>query len=243
MKVFIGVGHGGRDAGAVANGLREADCNLVMALAMKQELERHAVTVGISRTKDVEDTTAEEVAKCQSFAPDLAVEIHNNAGGGRGFEAYYQGGRKYHHASKRLALLMECQVQALGQESRGIKRNEDFLWLKGCHCPAVLCEGFFLDGVDHVLADTVEEQQQFGRAYARAVLEYFHLGYEPEACYSGPIWLIRPDNQKQLVYVNKYLRNGLNYVSLREFAEVLGHAVGYDQTTKTPIVYLGDQRG
>lgn len=33
-KVFIGVGHGGVDSGAVANGLREADINLVMAVKL-----------------------------------------------------------------------------------------------------------------------------------------------------------------------------------------------------------------
>ena len=41
-KVFIGVGHGGSDSGACANGLRESDVNLEMALAMKAELERMA---------------------------------------------------------------------------------------------------------------------------------------------------------------------------------------------------------
>ena len=32
-KVFIGVGHGGADPGAVANGFKEKDLNLVIALA------------------------------------------------------------------------------------------------------------------------------------------------------------------------------------------------------------------
>ena len=32
-KVFIGVGHGGSDPGAVANGFREKDLNLAIALA------------------------------------------------------------------------------------------------------------------------------------------------------------------------------------------------------------------
>ncbi|NBI84652.1 N-acetylmuramoyl-L-alanine amidase, partial [Clostridiaceae bacterium] len=49
-RVFIGVGHGGSDPGACANGLRESDVNLTMALAMKTALERAGVAVGISRT-------------------------------------------------------------------------------------------------------------------------------------------------------------------------------------------------
>ena len=42
-RVFIGVGHGGADPGAVSGTWEEADINLVMALAMRDELERHGV--------------------------------------------------------------------------------------------------------------------------------------------------------------------------------------------------------
>ena len=42
-KVFLGVGHGGTDPGAVANGLREKDVNLGIALAAKEHLERAGV--------------------------------------------------------------------------------------------------------------------------------------------------------------------------------------------------------
>ena len=53
-KVFIGVGHGGSDPGAVKY-VKEADANLQMALGLKAELERHGVKVGISRVKDEND--------------------------------------------------------------------------------------------------------------------------------------------------------------------------------------------
>ena len=51
-KIFIGVGHGGGDPGAVGNGLKEKDVNLSIALHLRDELKRHGVTVGISRTVD-----------------------------------------------------------------------------------------------------------------------------------------------------------------------------------------------
>ena len=91
-KVFIGVGHGGKDPGAVAGGLLEKDVNLVMALEMAQVLTRHGVEAALSRTVDEDDTLQEELREAKAFAPDLAVEIHNNAGGGDGFEAYVQTG-------------------------------------------------------------------------------------------------------------------------------------------------------
>ena len=39
-KVFLGVGHGGTDPGASANGLKEKDVNLGIALAAREHLER-----------------------------------------------------------------------------------------------------------------------------------------------------------------------------------------------------------
>ena len=42
-KVFIGVGHGGSDPGAAANGFKEKDLNLAIALACNEELLRHGV--------------------------------------------------------------------------------------------------------------------------------------------------------------------------------------------------------
>lgn len=74
-RVFIGVGHGGKDPGALKY-IKEADANLQMALGLKAELERHGVTVGISRLKDEDDPLIEEIREANSFAPDVAVECH-----------------------------------------------------------------------------------------------------------------------------------------------------------------------
>ena len=111
-KVFLGVGHGGTDTGAVADGYREKDMTLVMALACQEELARHGVLVKLSRVKDENDPVNEEVRECNAYAPDLALDIHVNAGGGDGFEAYYTiGGGK----GKSLALAIEQEVKALAE--------------------------------------------------------------------------------------------------------------------------------
>ena len=166
-KVFIGVGHGGSDSGACANGLRESDVNLEMALAMKSELERHGVTIGISRVKDENDRLAEEIRECNAFAPDLAVEVHNNAGGGDGFECYISGKSQ---TARQLAERIETEVKGIGQNSRGVKVSTTLGWVRQIKAPAVLCEGFFLDSQDSAIADTAEKQRRFGQAYARGVL-------------------------------------------------------------------------
>ena len=183
-KVFIGVGHGGSDPGAVSGDFKESVINLTMALAAKAELERHGVEVGISRTVEETDKLAEEIAECKAFAPDIAIEVHNNAGGGDGFEVYTQTGAQKAN-SKKLAEYIWQRVSATGQNAHGsspfkTKLNGSgtdwFGWLRQLSCPAVLLEGFFVDGVkDRQGFDTVEEQRAMGVAYAHGVLDYFGI--------------------------------------------------------------------
>lgn len=185
MKVFIGVGHGGKDPGAIGNGLRESDVNLVMAVMLKSELERHGVTVGISRLTDESDPLVQEIAECNRFDPDIAVEVHNNAGGGDGFEVYRQTDA-YATRSLRLATAINKQVLLIGQNSRGVRTKlnaagtDYFGWLRQLDCPAVLCEGAFVDNSkDAAMISTTAKQQAFGVAYAKGVLEYFGVAWKP----------------------------------------------------------------
>lgn len=182
-KVFIGVGHGGSDPGACANGLRECDVNLEMALAMKAELERHGVTVGISRVKDENDRLAEEIRECNAFAPELAVEVHNNAGRGDGFECYISGKNQ---TARQLAERIEAEVKLIGQNSRGVKVSTSLGWVNKVKAPAVLCEGFFLDSADRAIADTAEKQRRFGQAYARGVLGQLGISVKPRGQQTPP---------------------------------------------------------
>ena len=88
-KVFIAPGHGGTDSGAVANGLKEKDLNLTISLACRDELERHGVSVKMSRETDVAETLSQQTNESNAFNPDVSVNIHNNAGGGDGAEVFY----------------------------------------------------------------------------------------------------------------------------------------------------------
>lgn len=180
-KVFIGVGHGGSDPGAVANGFKEADMNLVMAMACKDELVRHGVEVKMSRSKNENDPLSEEIKECNAFKPDLAIDCHNNSGGGDGFEVihYSKGG-----TSKVLAQNIEKEVIAIGQNSRGLKvrlnnsGRDYFGFIRETCCPAVICEGVFLDNrTDMQIADTIAEQKRFGVAYAKGILRTLGITY------------------------------------------------------------------
>lgn len=173
-KVFLGVGHGGNDPGAVGY-IKEADVNLAMALACRDYLQANGVDVKMSRTKDENDPLTEEINECNAYNPDVAVDIHNNAGGGDGFEAYYhyKGG-----TSKTLATNIETEVKAIGQNSRGLKTklnssgSDYFGFIRCINAPSIICEGVFVDNAaDAAQADTAAEQKAFGIAYAKGILK------------------------------------------------------------------------
>ena len=183
-KVFLGVGHGGSDPGAQGGGLDEADINLGIAVACQAELLRHGVQVRMSRTKDEDDPLTEEICECNAYDPDLAVDIHTNAGGGVGFEVYHtlSGGK-----GKTLAQNIEAEVKAIGQTSRGCKTRANssgkdyYGFIRQTKCPAVICECAFIDtAADRAKVDTADKQAAFGRAYARGILKTLGIKVKSE---------------------------------------------------------------
>ena len=204
-RVFIGVGHGGKDPGALKY-IKEADANLQMALGLKAELERHGIIVGVSRLKDEDDPLTEEIKEANAFAPDVAVECHNNAGGGDGFEVYHQT-NGYATKSIKLAQCIEARVVASGQKSRGVKTRlngsgtDYFGWCRQVKVPAVLCEGFFVDNAtDSRDYNTAAKQQAFGRVYAWGVLDYLGIAIKPQVDKPAGKPVEQPQADKNLLY-------------------------------------------
>lgn len=180
-KVFIGVGHGGSDPGAVANGVKEKDLNLAIAIVCNEELVRHGVQTLMSRGADENDTLEQEIKECNAFNPDLAIDIHNNAGGGDGVEAFYhyKGG-----ASKTLADNVLAEIVKIGQNSRGAKTKLNdagrdwFGFIRETKAPAVIVECAFVDNAnDLAIIDTEAERKTMGIAIAKGILKTLGIAY------------------------------------------------------------------
>ena len=194
-KVFIGAGHGGTDSGAVGSGgLLEKDLNLSIACACGAVLERHGVQVKYSRTEDEYDPVDQEVAECNSFAPDLAVDIHNNAGGGDGAEVFYS---KVGGTGKTLAVHILAEIEKLGQKSRGAKTringagSDYYAFIRNTKAPAVIVECAFVDSQDIALIDTEAERVKVGEAIARGLLKTLGIAYNAPKTPAEPSKLYR----------------------------------------------------
>lgn len=206
-RVYIGVGHGGSDVGATGY-LIEKEINLKMAKACRDYLVARGVEVEMSRTTDVEQTLRYRIDACNAFKADVALDVHNNAGGGDGFEVYYS---IFSEKGKVLAKDIEDEVLKIGQNSRGLKtkindRGTDYFgFIRETVCPAVICEGVFVDNkADAAQADTDAECKAFGEAYAKGVLKT--LGIEDKA----PAEDEKPEDSGSTGYLVKVTTDALN---------------------------------
>ena len=183
-KAFISAGHGGSDPGAVANNTKEKDLNLSIALACRDELVRHGIEVRMSRTKDENDPLSDEIKECNAYGPDLAVSIHNNAGGGDGAEVFHShlGGK-----GKTLAENILTEIVSIGQNSRGAKTRKNangkdyYGFIRETSCPAVIVECAFVDNAtDLKILATEGDRKVMGIAVAKGILKSLGVEYEAE---------------------------------------------------------------
>ena len=168
--VFLDPGHGGRDPGAVYNGLREKDLNMSIYRKLRSELEKLGYTVLTSRDSDVYvDYVTERSEMVNKTDADVFISIHFNATGvpganRSGVETYiYEPDddikpriNKVAHdnpvrlsESKRLAdNIHNSVVSVAGANDRGV-HGSNYAVLRETVKPAVLLELGYIDSPEY----------------------------------------------------------------------------------------------
>ena len=165
----IAVDPGHPPAGAIGpTGLREAEANLAVGLALKRILEAAGARVLLTRASDSAVGLYERTTAAERGGAEILVSIHNNAfpdgvdpWANSGTSTYY-----FHPQSAPLAMLVQDALEGeMGLRNLGVGRG-DFALVRPTWMPAVLTEGAFL---------MIPEQEQalrtpvFQRAYARGI--------------------------------------------------------------------------
>lgn len=92
-KVILDAGHGGKDPGAIGVGkLQEKEVTLLLAHALRKELEAQGFEVALTREDDRYLSLEERTAKAEGLGGDLFVSLHINASKRSalsGIETYY----------------------------------------------------------------------------------------------------------------------------------------------------------
>lgn len=147
-RIYVSAGHGGRDPGAVSRGRQEKVFNLALANRVSQILREYTHTVFQNRTTDVASTIDNKVKQANDLGVDFFLELHFNAGGGTGTEAFhsYLGGK-----GKDVAEIIVSEIAKLGYRNRGTKikknasGNDYFGVIRRTKAPVTLVEYCFID--------------------------------------------------------------------------------------------------
>jgi N-acetylmuramoyl-L-alanine amidase len=127
-------------------GLREAEANLAIALALKPMLEAEGARVVLTRTADVPLDLWPRVALAQAAGAELLVSIHNNALPD-GLNPFTNSGASvYYNQPRSIPLARAVQaalVRRLGVRDLGIGRG-DLALVRPTWMPSVLTEGLFM---------------------------------------------------------------------------------------------------
>ncbi|MCE2929997.1 MAG: N-acetylmuramoyl-L-alanine amidase [Vampirovibrionales bacterium] len=170
--VVLDAGHGGKDAGAMRNGIMEKNLNLSVALKLRKELQARGYVVYMTRSSDTFLSLKEITQVAASYNPHIFISVHHNSSNSSaiyGLETYY-----YHAFSLSLAQAVHTkQVQSLAVVDRGVRKNQ-FYVINHTSVPSILCElGYVSNPNELKVLNTELRQRQQAKAIADGVDAYF----------------------------------------------------------------------
>lgn len=195
LVIVLDPGHGGmaddgRPEGGVYDGFVEKEMNLIVAQAMKEELEKYEnVTVYLTRTGDQKLSLEERVNFAKSVNADFLFCLHFNLSKDHntlfGAECWVSAFGRYYSEGYTFADIEMEALEKLGLYSRGIKtrlndKGTDYYGIIRLSVeqdlPCVLIEHCHMDHEnDRPFCEGREQWEAFGRLDATSVAKYFHL--------------------------------------------------------------------
>ena len=168
------------------------------------------------------DVLKKIVDKCNAHVVDLDISIHFNAGAadekgnGRttGVEAFVYDIKTsaWGYADK------ICKaISSLGFKNRGVKINQGLYVLNSTKAPALLIECCFVDDKDDINIYDAENM-------AKAIAEGLGVKIDKEDAEVVEPSKIIVDGKE--VVVKRILKDGTNYIAIRDIAEAVGYSVG-----------------
>jgi N-acetylmuramoyl-L-alanine amidase len=181
-KLFLDFGHGGKDSGAVGNGLYEKDITLEVGKKLAESLRKNYKDVEVmeSRTDDTYLSLAERTKKANTWKADILISIHVNSAirnTARGFESHI-----YTNVSARTKAFQNVlhaeimkSISADNITDRG-KLQSNFHMLRESACVAVLTENLFINNpADSALLKKEEFINKLVEGHENGIVKFLGL--------------------------------------------------------------------
>ncbi|MCH5255897.1 MAG: N-acetylmuramoyl-L-alanine amidase [Lachnospiraceae bacterium] len=189
VVVVIDPGHGGKNLGGEYEDYTEKEMTLIVAKAMKEELDKYdGITVYLTRDNDKDLDLEERAEYAKSVGADFLFCLHFNLsehhtlfGAETWISAYGEEySRGYAFANVEMELLEELGLYSRGTKTRLNDKGEDYYGIirhsTARDIPCVLIEHCHLDQEnDKPFYDHNEKLQDFGKLDAEAVAKYYGL--------------------------------------------------------------------
>lgn len=183
--IYLDAGHGGVDAGAEANRIKEKDINLILVKKLEKELVSKGAIVYLTREGDYDLSKTTVNRKRSDLAnraklineskADLYISIHLNSttdSRWRGLQIFYN---KVNSENKVIADTLNDIIKNNLSNVRDVKEENNYYMYKKIDVPGVLIEaGFLSNPSDNYILRDEEYQDTLVNNIVLGVINYFN---------------------------------------------------------------------
>jgi N-acetylmuramoyl-L-alanine amidase len=190
MRLYVDAGHGGKDSGAVGNGVQEKDINLKICNALVAYMKNNydGVEILCSRVNDRYLTLSERTDKANAWGADLFLSIHCNANMSslpNGFSSHV-----YKTADERTRAfqnVLHKEIVAQGTFKDFGQFKDDFHVLRESKMLAVLTENGFVSNIGDAnkMKENLNIQKQV-QGHAKGIAKFFGLKEKDDPIMADP---------------------------------------------------------
>lgn len=181
MLIVIDPGHGGKDPGAVQNGVREKDVNLSVSQKLDKGLKDKGYSTIMTRKDDNYVDLYERANIANNIQADIFISLHANSIVNKdisGIQVLYcpadQCKLKQEDDYPLAKIIMEELVKGTGAQDKGIIKRPNLVVLNKTSMPAVLIElGFLTNPNEAKLLSDDAYQELLAESIIRGIERYF----------------------------------------------------------------------
>lgn len=199
VLLFLDPGHGGKDAGAVGNGLKEKDLTLDISKRIQEGLLNYEdVTVLMSRDSDIYLTLDQRTQKANKANADILLSVHINsaAASARGFETFVHPETRA--ATKAFQNVIHPEIfraMNVNVPDRG-KKAQNFHMLRESKMSAVLTENLFISNPsDAALLGKADFRQKIAQGHIIGLEKFLGLKKKerkpPPPVKNNKLWIVQ----------------------------------------------------
>lgn len=198
VLIYVDAGHGGRDSGAIGNGLKEKDIVLDICERIEKGLKAYDdVKVMMSRSEDIFISLDERTREANQANADILLSVHINSAtsaSGKGFETFvYPNTGAATTAFQNVMHQEILRAMGTGITNRG-KKAKNLHMLRESKMKAILTENLFIsNAADAKLLADPNFRQKIAKGHIVGLEKFLGLKKtaQPPPQEQSKIWIVQ----------------------------------------------------